>query len=531
MATCHPVRLYKKWVFSISDPFDIEKLNTGKMFLTNLKVNTTNMKPFKNFILLLLLGISIQLPAKDYKASLFGIKSDGITLNTTSIQKAIDYISENGGGRLVFYVGRYLTGSVFMKDNVSIQLQEGAILVGSPNPFDYQKVLAQPALILAQNQRNIGITGKGVIDGQGFIVANNIIDLVYKGLIKDNLADDRPGASRPFDIYFRGCSNVVIQGITLKDPCAWTLVNDQCRNVVISKVTLDSKAFWNNDGIDIVDCDSVSITGSYIDAADDGICLKSQDPASLCRNIYVYNNTIRSSANGIKFGTASFGGFRDVKIINNLVFDTYRSAITISAVDGATVENIIVDSLRAINTGNAIFLCTGERQKGKKGKMSNISISNVFVEVPSAKPDAGYRYEGPVEDMPRNISPASIVGMPDAMIENVTLKNIEIHYPGGGNPNFAKVGPDKLDSIPEVLAKYPEFSMFKELPAWGFFIRHAKNIRFENITLTCGKPDYRTAVVLSDIQGAAFKALTVTEPGSKKDPVYSYKSTGVVIEK
>jgi hypothetical protein len=275
----------------------------------------------------------------------------------------------------------------------------------------------------------------------------------------------------------------------------------------------------------------VSITGSYIDAADDGICLKSQDPASLCRNIYVYNNTIRSSANGIKFGTASFGGFRDVKIINNLVFDTYRSAITISAVDGATVENIIVDSLRAINTGNAIFLCTGERQKGKKGKMSNISISNVFVEVPSAKPDAGYRYEGPVEDMPRNISPASIVGMPDAMIENVTLKNIEIHYPGGGNPNFAKVGPDKLDSIPEVLAKYPEFSMFKELPAWGFFIRHAKNIRFENITLTCGKPDYRTAVVLSDIQGAAFKALTVTEPGSKKDPVYSYKSTGVVIEK
>ena len=501
------------------------------MFLTNLKVNTTNMKPFKNFILLLLLGISIQLPAKDYKASLFGIKSDGITLNTTSIQKAIDYISENGGGRLVFYVGRYLTGSVFMKDNVSIQLQEGAILVGSPNPFDYQKVLAQPALILAQNQRNIGITGKGVIDGQGFIVANNIIDLVYKGLIKDNLADDRPGASRPFDIYFRGCSNVVIQGITLKDPCAWTLVNDQCKNVVISQVTLDSKAFWNNDGIDIVDCDSVSITGSYFDAADDGICLKSQDPASLCRNIYVYNNTIRSSANGIKFGTASFGGFRDVKIINNLVFDTYRSAITISAVDGATVENIIVDSLRAINTGNAIFLCTGERQKGKKGKMSNISISNVFVEVPSAKPDAGYRYEGPVEDMPRNISPASIVGMPDAMIENVTLKNIEIHYPGGGNPNFAKVGPDKLDSIPEVLAKYPEFSMFKELPAWGFFIRHAKNIRFENITLTCGKPDYRTAVVLSDIQGAAFKALTVTEPGSKKDPVYSYKSTGVVIEK
>ena len=341
---------------------------TKKVLLTNQKINTPNMKLFKLITLLSLLGISVQLSAKDFKASLFGIKSDGITLNTTSIQKAIDYISENGGGRLVFYVGRYLTGSIFMKENVTIQLQEGAIIVGSTNPFDYEKVLAQPALILAHNQRNIGITGKGVIDGQGFNVANNIIDLVYKGLIRDNLTDDRPGASRPFDIYFKGCSSVMIQGITLKDPCAWTLVNDQCKNVVINQITLNAKAYWNNDGIDIVDCDSVSITNSYIDAADDGICLKSQDAGSVCQNVYIHNNTIRSSANGIEFGTASFRGLKNVRIINNLVFDTYRSAITLSAVDGATVEDVIVDSLRAINTGNAIFLCIGERQKGKKVK-------------------------------------------------------------------------------------------------------------------------------------------------------------------
>jgi hypothetical protein len=300
---------------------------------------------------------------------------------------------------------------------------------------------------------------------------------------------------------------------------------------VINQITLDAKAYWNNDGIDIVDCDSVSITNSYIDAADDGICLKSQDAGSICQNVYVYHNTIRSSANGIKFGTASYGGLKNVKIINNLVFDTYRSAITFSSVDGAIVDNIIVDSLRSINTGNAIFLCIGERQKGKKGKMSNIRISNVYAEVPATKPDAGYRYEGPVEDMPRNISPASIVGMPDAKIENVTLRNIEIHYPGGGNANFAKIGLDELDSIPEVLAKYPEFSMFKELPAWGFYIRHAKNITFENISMICEKKDFRTAVVLNDVQGATFKALTITEPGTKKESVYSYKSNGVVIEK
>lgn len=149
--------------------------------------------------------------------------------------------------------------------------------------------------------------------------------------------------------------------------------------------------------------------------------------------------------------------------------------------------------------------------------MKNISISNVYAEVPSTKPDAGYRYEGPVEDMPRNISPASIVGMPDARIENVTLKNIEIHYPGGGDPNFARVGLDELNKVPEMASSYPEFSMFKELPAWGFYIRHAGNITFDNVKLVCGRKDYRTAVVMDDVHIARFLDLKVSEPeGGKK---------------
>jgi polygalacturonase len=479
-----------------------------------------------------LLLTSVQLWAKDYNASLFGIKSNGTTLNTTSIQKAIDYINENGGGRLVFYVGRYLTGTIHLKSNVTIQLEEGAILVGSLNPFDYQRKTNWTALIFAHDQQNIGITGKGVIDGQGFLVANNLVDLIHKGVVKDPLKYDRPNEGiRPLNIYFRGCRNVIIKGITMKDPGSWNQEYDQCKNVIIDGITVDSKSYWNNDGVDIVDCDSVSITNSYFDAADDGICLKSHSPDFICQNVYVHNNTIRTSANGIKFGTASYGGFRNIKIINNLVFDTYRSAITFAAVDGGIVENIVVDSLRSINTGNVIFLRIGERREGKKGKMNNISISNVYAEVPSTKPDAGYNYEGPVEDMPRNISPASIVGMTDALIQNVTLKNIEILYPGGGNAAFAKIGLDELDKVPELAANYPEFSMFKELPAWGFYIRHAKGITFENVTLTCRKKDYRTAVVLDDVQGGSFKALKVNEPDSKKEPVYSYRSTGVVMKK
>jgi len=431
---------------------------------------------------------------------MFGVKSNGITLNTNSIQKGIDYISANGGGRLVFYVGRYLTGTIYMKSNVTIQLEEGAILVGSVNPLDYELSNNWTALIFALDQKNIGITGKGVIDGRGFQVAGNLVDLIHKGVISDPLRYDRPRESiRPQNIYFRGCSNVLIQGILLKDPGSWNQQYDQCRNVIIDGITVDSKSYWNNDGVDIVDCDSVKVMNSYIDSADDGICLKSHSPDFVCQNIYVYNNTVRTSANGIKFGTASYGGFRNIKIINNLVFDTYRSAVTFAAVDGGFVENVIVDSLRSINTGNVIFLRIGERREGKKGRMNNISISNVYAEVPSSKPDAGYNYEGPVEDLPRNISPSSIVGMPDAFIENVTLQNIVIRYPGGGNPLYAKVGLDELDKVPELGANYPEFSMFKELPAWGFYIRHAKGIKFENITLLCSKKDYRTALVLDNV--------------------------------
>jgi polygalacturonase len=490
------------------------------------------MKTTKPLFLFILLFTSYCLSAKDYNASMFGAKSNGTTMNTNSIQKGIDFVSENGGGRLVFYVGRYLTGTIHMKSNVTIQLEEGAILVGSPNPLDYEFLSNWTALIFAHDQTNIGITGKGVIDGQGFTVATNLVQLIHSGVIKDPLKYDRPWEGRrPMNIYFRGCRNININGITLKDPGSWNQTYDQCKNLVVDRINVDSKSYWNNDGIDIVDCDSVSVTNSYFDAADDGICLKSHSADFICQNVYIHNNTIRTSANGIKFGTASLGGFRNIKIINNLVFDTFRSAITFAAVDGGVVENIVVDSLRSINTGNVIFLRIGERRPGKKGKMNNISISNVYAEVPATKPDAGYNYEGPVEDNPRNISPSSIVGQPDAYIENVTLKNIEIHYPGGGNEEYAKVGLDELDKVPEMAASYPEFSMFKELPAWGFYVRHAKGIKFENVTLVCAKKDYRTAVVLDDVTGASFKSLKITEPGSKKEPVYSHKSTEIIINK
>jgi len=369
----------------------------------------------------------------------------------------------------------------------------------------------------------VGITGEGgVIDGQGFTVANNLVDLIHKGLVDDPLRNDRPReAIRPQNIYFWRCAGVRIEGLTLKDPASWNQQYDQCRNVVIKNLIIDSKSYWNNDGVDIVDCDTVEVANLYIDAADDGICLKSHDKNAVCQNVYIHDNVVRTSANGIKFGTASLGGFKNIRIINNLVYDTYRSAITMAAVDGGFVEDVVVDGLKSINTGNVIFLRIGERwQPGKKGRMKNISISNVYAEVPEKKADAGYNYEGPWEHQPRNISPSSIVGLPGALIEDVTLKNIEIHHPGGGDPNFARIGLDELDKVPELPDSYPEFSMFRELPAWGFYLRHVKNLTMENIKLVAEKKDYRRAVVMDDVEGAKIKGLEVKEPGPKKDPVF-----------
>jgi len=490
------------------------------------------MKKGKIFLTVILAAAALQLQAKDYNASLFGVKSNGTTLNTSSIQRGIDFISENGGGRLVFYVGRYLTGTIYLKSNVTIHLEEGAILVGSTNPFDYERNFNWTALIFALSQENIGITGKGVIDGQGFQVAYNLVDMIHKGVVKDPLKYDRPSETiRPQNIYFRGCKNIVIRDIMLKDPGSWNQQYDQCRNLVIDNITVDSKSYWNNDGVDIVDCDSVVVSNSYFDAADDGICLKSHDPGFVCQNVWIRNNKVRTSANGIKFGTVGRGGFRDISIVNNVVFDTYRSAVTFAAVDGGFVENILVDSLRSLNTGNVIFLRIGARSGNKPGRIDGVTISNVYAEVPATKPDAGYNYEGPVEDLPRNVSPSSIVGLPGALIENVTLRNIEIHYPGGGNQQYAKVGLDELEKVPELEKNYPEFSMFKELPAWGFYIRHAKGITMENVKLVCDKKDYRTAVVLDDVHGADFNKLQVSEPGSRKESIFSHNSTDIVNKK
>ena len=472
--------------------------------------------------------------AEDYDISEFGVKADGVTVHTKAIQRAIDLIHERGGGRLVFPAGRYVSGSLHLKSGVILHLESGSVLLGSVNPFDYDRII-YTALIIGYQQNHIGITGGGLIDCRGREVAYNLVDLIHRGIVSDRLGLDRPSESiRPMIISIHSCTNILIEDISLANSASWVQTYEQCKNLKVNKINVHSNAYWNNDGIDIVDCENVTVTNSFFDAADDAICLKSHDPKYMCKNVLVRNNVARSGASGIKFGTASRGGFVDIKIFNNKVYDTYRSAFTIGAVDGATVENVVVDTLLAIHTGNVIYLRIGDRNsQGKRASLRNVTISNVYAEVPARKPDEGYDYEGPIEKLPSNIAPSSIIGLSDNFITDIKLKNVTIVYPGGGDSFYAKreATPEGLASIPEMARYYPEFSQFKELPAWAFFMRHVKNIEFDNVKVTAEKPDYRPAFVLDNAHGVIFNGVTFTEPNAeKKEQLYAHRSTGVTIQ-
>lgn len=209
-------------------------------------------------ILVITLILPFATNAKDYHASLFGAKSDGLTLNTKSIQKGIDYISENGGGRLVFYVGRYLTGAIQLKSNVTIKLEEGAVLVGSESIYDYNTSAGIKAIISANGQQNIGISGKGVIEGRGAMVLKNMNGLQSKGFLLDSLT------KKPALIGFENCSNVSIDSVNLNDAAGTAQTFQKCSDVKIASITIISKN-GNDPGTIFNESTKVSFIQSFVD--------------------------------------------------------------------------------------------------------------------------------------------------------------------------------------------------------------------------------------------------------------------------
>jgi len=237
------------------------------------------MTKLKIFAVILLLCNTLIISAKDYKASLFGVKSDGITLNTGSIQKAVDLISSKGGGRLIFYVGRYLTGSIQLRSNVILHLEEGAVLVGVTTVYDYDPVNGVKALICAEAQDSIGITGKGVIEGQGPALLDHIRAQIQKGYLKET-----PGEARPALIAMKGCSAVTIEGINLFNACGDVQLYWNCSGLTVGNVTVKSKAAEGSRGMVLSGCNGVKLSDSFFDTSGAELSL-----AGTSKNVLVEN--------------------------------------------------------------------------------------------------------------------------------------------------------------------------------------------------------------------------------------------------
>ena len=480
---------------------------------------------------LYLAGVAILFPApaggsdlqKIYAVKAFGAKGDGKSFDTLAIQSAIDQAGKSGGGKVVLTPGTYLSGSLHLKSHVEFIIEKDATLLGSAMRSDYVRG-DRFALLLADGQEDLTVSGAGTINGQGRALARDVAQRVATGEVTSPL---KPSGSpneneRPSIIEFRNCHHAKVTGITVRDAACWTQIYANCEDLVIDGMQVDSAVCENNDGIDIVDCRRVQMRHCDIRSEDDGICLKSETGGSGCDDVEVSDCRVCSLVeNGFKLGTSGKGGFRKIHAKNLTMDNTRRSAIALESVDGGVLEDVLVENVHGTNVGDAIFLRLGHRNKhGPVGHLRNIVIRNVRVEVLPNKtrvmaillgqePDSN-----PSKAPDENVCPSSIVGLPGHPVQNVRLENIEIIYPGGGVPRRRSVLLGQLDAVPELPAQYPEFWMFGELPAWGFYCRHAEGIKFDNVTLRVQSHDFRPALVCDDVRNVELNRFHADSTGS-----------------
>ena len=462
----------------------------------------------RKLCIILMMGAAVRVVAQQ-RADIrkYGAVGDGRRVNTAAIQRAID-VAGKRGGVVVVPAGRWLTGVLTLRSGVELHLDSGAVLLGSTSRLDYGRDRAS-ALLVAEGQRRIAITGMGTIDGQGREVVEDVFRLLRAGTLQDPdwqhenpWHQKRPNErNRPGLIEMTRCDSVRVEGVLLKDAACWVQTYTECTNLSLTRLRVRSTAYWNNDGIDVVDCQNVWVSGCDVDADDDGICLKSSNSAKRCEQVLIEDCNVRSSASGIKFGTASYGGFKDILIRRIKIRDTYRSAIALECVDGGVLEDVTVEDVLATRTGNALFIRLGHRyQNAAPGIIRRVKVRRLRVEVPEGKPDKGYEMEGPEPADAHNFFPASIVGLPGHPVEDVTLQDVEVSYRGRENVSVAEYGLDSLDRVPEREADYPEFSMFGELPAWGLYVRHVSGLRLNGVVLRHPGVGSRPAVVFDDVQ-------------------------------
>ena len=390
-------------------------------------------------------------------------------MNTTAIHSAINACPVNGFVWL--HNGTFLSGTIVLKNNMTLFIDPTATLLGSGSAADYptqtpplsnsQTSNCQRALLYAQSSTNVTITGGGTINGNG---RNNFTSGVE--------------ATRPIAIWTALCNQVYLQNINIVDAAMWTVVNMQSDYLTISNLNINDDGLnGNRDGCDVVDCWHVVIANCTIDSGDDSICLKSGNSRGI-NDLLVKNCTItKSQSNGLKFGTASTGTFTNITFQDCTVQNTAHSAMAVESVDGGTISGVMFQRINFSGCQNAIFIILGSRSGAAVGSVSGITFRNITGS--SLTDTRGCPISG------------CFTNGVTYRLKNILFDNVNISYAGG------------VGSIPanpaEYVGQYPENTMWGNLPAYGYYLRHATNVTFTNCFTSATSADARPWIATNDV--------------------------------
>lgn len=433
-----------------------------------------------------------------YNVKEFGAKGDGKTLDSPSINKAIETCAEKGGGTVYLPAGTYLSGSIHLKSNVNLFLDAGSVILGAPqemNAYDppeefngraYQDgghTYFHNSLIWGENLENVFITGYGMINGGGLTR-------------KDKGVNEGPIGLGDKAIALKNCKNILFDNFTMFHGGHFAILVTGCTNMTINNITIDT----DRDGMDIDCCKNVMVSNCRVNSPnDDGICPKSSyalQKRVITENLTITNcqvsgfkegtlldGTMQPSKNAtgrIKFGTEANGGFRNITVSNC----TFRNChgLALEEVDGGIMQNITITNISMMNVKDyPIYITLGKRNRGPDsttlGIAKNIMISNI------------------VATGVDSMSGIQITGVPGDNIENVRLQNVWISYNGGGTKAQSE------RTFPELDKGYPEPRKLGVTPAYGLFARHVSDLELSNIRFKYEKKDVRPAMICEDIKG------------------------------
>ncbi|PIA48521.1 hypothetical protein AQUCO_01400836v1 [Aquilegia coerulea] len=274
----------------------------------------------------------------------YGAIGDGINYDTQYIQSAIDVCSASGGGHVIFPAGKtYLTATIYLKSGVILDIEKGARILGGTKLRDYPVVSKRWYVILAENVTDVGISGGGVIDGQGLKFVNKF-DVKKNVMVSWNSSGACYGDEcRPRLVGFLSCRNVRVWNVNLTQPAYWCLHIVRCDNTSIDNVSIYGDFDTpNNDGIDIEDSNNTVITRCIIDTGDDAICPKTY--TAPLYNLTAKDCWIRTKSSAIKLGSASWFDFKGLVFDNITIVDSHRG-LALQIRDGGNVSDITFSNI------------------------------------------------------------------------------------------------------------------------------------------------------------------------------------------